>query len=94
MQIKKKLNRLNKVYIFFFSSLLIINCLCTNSIQASSFQVNNLEISEPFTLDFNKKNVVDKGFRLAFSRLMSMITTSGDKRKVEKTPLLKIKTLT
>ena len=46
MQIKKKLNRLNKVYIFFFSSLLIINCLCTNSIQASSFQVNNLEISD------------------------------------------------
>jgi hypothetical protein len=81
MQIKKKLNRLNKVYIFFFSSVLIINGLFTNSLQASSFNINNLEISEPFTLDFNKKDVVDKGFRLAFSRLMFMITTSGDKKK-------------
>ena len=93
MQIKKKLNKLNNLYIIFFSTLLFINILFTNNLNANSFKISALEISEPFELNFNKQKVIDKGFREAFLELISKITTTGDKRKIEKTSLKTIKKL-
>jgi hypothetical protein len=93
MQIKKKLNKLNNLYIIFFSTLLFINILFTNNLNANSFKISALEISEPFELNFNKQKVIDKGFKEAFLELISKITTTGDKRKIEKTPLKTIKQL-
>jgi len=48
---------------------------------------------EPFDLNFNKEKVIDKGFKIAFLELVSMITTSGDKKKIENTSLSTIKSL-
>ena len=93
MQIKKKLNNLNKLYIIFFYSVLFINVIFITSLNANSFKITNLEISEPFDLNFNKEKVIDKGFKIAFLELVSMITTSGDKKKIENTPLSTIKSL-
>ena len=93
MQIKKKLNNLNKLYIIFFYSVLFINVIFITSLNANSFKITNLEISEPFTLNFNKEKVIDKGFEMAFFELTSMITTSGDKKKIENTSLSTIKSL-
>ena len=93
MQIKKKLNKLNKLYIIFFSFALFINVFFITSLNANSFKITDLEISEPFDLNFNKEKVVDKGFRKAFTELIYMITTSGDRKKIENTPLLTIKRL-
>ena len=93
MQIKKKLNNLNKLYIIFFSSALFINIIFSTSSNASLFKISNLEISEPFELNFNKEKVIDKGFKIAFFELASMITTSGDKKKIENTSLSTIKSL-
>ena len=94
MQIKKKSNKLNKLYIIFFPLVLfIIIFFSTTSLNAKSFKVTNLEISEEFGLNFNKENVVDKGFKKAFDELISMITTSGDKEKIKNIPLLTIKSL-
>ena len=93
MQIKKKLNKLNNLYIIFFSTLLFINIFFVNNLNANSFKITSLEISEPFELNFNKQKVIDKGFREAFLELISKITTTGDKRKIEKTPLKTIKKL-
>ncbi len=93
MQIKKKLNNLNKVYIIFFYFVLFINVIFTTSLKADSFKITNLEISEPFELNFNKEKVIDKGFKIAFFELASMITTSGDKNKIENTSLSTIKGL-
>jgi len=81
MQIKKKLNNSNKLYIIFFSSVLFINIIFSTSLNASLFKISDLEISEPFELNFNKEKVVEKGFIEAFHELISMITTSGDKKK-------------
>ena len=93
MQIKKKLNNLNKLYIIFFYFVLFINVIFITSLNASSFKITNLEISEPFKLNFNKEKVIDKGFKIAFLELASMITTSGDKKKIENTSLSTIKGL-
>ena len=93
MQIKKKLNKLNNLYIIFFSTLLFINIFFVNNLNANSFKITSLEISEPFELNFNKQKVIDKGFREAFLELISKITTTGDKRKIEKTSLKTIKKL-
>jgi len=93
MQIKKKINSSNKLYIIFFSFVLFIIIIFSTSLNASSFKISNLEISEPFKLNFNKEKVVEKGFIEAFNELISMITTSGDKKKIEDTELIIIKSL-
>ena len=94
MQIKKKSNKLNKLYIILFPLVLfIIIFFSTTHLHAKSFKITNLEISEDFGLNFNKENVVEKGFKKAFDELISMITTSGDKEKIKNIPLSTIKSL-
>ena len=93
MQINKKLNNLTKLYIFFFSSILFINIIFLTPLNANSFKIVDLEISEPFELNFNKEKVIDRGFREAFEELISKITTSGDKIKIKDTSLIEIKNL-
>ena len=60
MQIKKKLNNSNKLYIIFFSFVLFINIIFSTSLNASLFKISNLEISEPFELNFNREKVIEK----------------------------------
>ena len=93
MQIKKKLNNSNKLYIIFFSFVLFINIIFSTSSNASLFKISDLEISEPFELNFNKEKVIEKGFIEAFHELISMITTSGDKKKIVDTEIMIIKGL-
>ena len=93
MQIKKKLNNSNKLYIIFFSFVLFINIIFSTSLNASLFKISDLEISEPFELNFNKEKVIEKGFIEAFHELISMITTSGDKKKIVDTEIMIIKGL-
>ena len=81
MQVKKKLKKSISLYIFFLSTLLFINIFFISSVKANSFKVNDLEIIEPFELNFNKEKIIDKAFIEAFNELISMITTSGDKKK-------------
>ena len=91
MQIKIKLLRFLRLYIYFFTNVLFIIFFSTAILKANSFKVSNLEISEPFELNFDKNKVIDKGFKLAFINLISMITTSGDKKKIQNTSLKVIK---
>ena len=91
MQIKLKIKKLKIIYIIFFLVLLSIIFFSTTFSHAKTFKVSNIEISQSFDLNFNKNEVIDKGFKLAFLNLMSMITTSGDINKINKTSLNKIK---
>ena len=93
MQIKTKFIKLIKLYIIFFYFILFINIFFISNVKASLFEISNLNISEPFDINFNKGKVIDKGFRKAFIELISMITTSGDKEKILNTPLSQIKGL-
>jgi hypothetical protein len=93
MQINKKLNNLTKMYIFFLTSILFINIIFLTPLNANSFKIIDLEISEPFELNFNKEKVIDKAFKQAFEELTSRITTSGDKSKIKNVSLKDIKNL-
>ena len=93
MEFNKKLNKPINLYIFFFSFVLFINIIFTTNTKANTFKITDLEISEPFELNFNKEQVVDKGFKKAFLELISMTTTSEDKQKIENTSLVTIKGL-
>jgi hypothetical protein len=93
MQIIDKLLRLQKVYIFFISFVLFIIIFSTTYLHANTFKVSNIEISSPFSLNFNKNRAIDKGFQKSFLNLLNMITTSGDKNKIKKTPIKEIKVM-
>ena len=93
MQNKKKLYSMNKLYIIFFSTVLFINFFFINSLKANVFKVTDIEITEPFELNFNREKVIDKGFRRAFIQLISTLVSSHDKDKIENTSLQSIKTL-
>ena len=93
MQFKKKLNNLNKLYIFFFYFVLFININSISKASTNSFKINDLEISEPFGAKFNKEKVINRAFKDAFIELVSMITTSSDQKKIKKTSINTVKTL-
>ena len=93
MQIINKLLTLLKVYIFFISFVLFIIIFSTTYLHANTFRVSDIEISSPFELNFKKSSVIDKGFQISFSSLLSMITTSGDKNKIKNISLKELKSM-
>ena len=93
MQIINKLLRLQKVYIFFISFVLFIIIFFTTYLYANTFRVSDIEISSPFELNFKKSTVIDKGFQISFSNLISMITTSGDTNKIVNISIKELKSM-
>ncbi|MDC0620266.1 hypothetical protein OAO81_04305 [Candidatus Pelagibacter ubique] len=91
MQIINKFYKLLNVYIYFISFSLLIVFFSTTYSNANAFRVSKIEISSPFELNFEKNNVIDKGFQTSFSDLISMITTSGDKKKIKNVSIKEIK---
>ena len=66
-----KLNNFKNIFIIIVTSILFFNILLNLKLQAASFNITELEISEEFDMDFNKKKVFDKAFNLAFNKLIS-----------------------
>jgi len=93
MQIINKILSLQKVYIYFISFVLFIIIFSTTYLYANIFRVSDIEISSPFELNFKKNSVIDEGFRISFSNLVSMITTSGDKNKIQNISIKNIKSM-
>jgi hypothetical protein len=93
MQIINKIFRLQKVYIFFFSIVLFIIIFSTTYLKADAFRVSDIEISSSFDLNFKKNTVIDAGFHISFSNLLSMITTSGDKNKIKNVSTKELKSM-
>ena len=93
MQIINKILRLQKVYIYFISFVLFIIIFSTTYLYANTFRVSDIEISSPFEVNFKKSTVIDDGFQISFSNLLSMITTSGDKNKIKNIPIKDIKSM-
>ena len=91
MQIKNKLLRLKKLYIFFISYVLFIIFFSTSFLYANTFKVYDIEISAPFELNFNKNKVIDNGFRAGFYNLISMITILNDRDKIKNISLKELK---
>ena len=79
------------LYIFFAFLSLNIFFFSTDKLEAKSFNVNNIEISKPFEINFDKNKVIDDGFIKAFSRLISTITVSSDQEIIKGIKLAEIK---
>jgi len=82
-----------RLYIFFCILALIIFFFSTEKASAKSFEINNIEISEPFKKNFDKNKVIDKGFKKAFLELTYKITKSSDYKKLEIFDLNEIKSM-
>ena len=76
---------------FFYNSISKYIFFSTEKIEAKSFDVENIDISRPFEINFNKNEVIDEGFEKAFFELISIIVTSIDKEKINKIKLNEIK---
>ena len=91
MQIINKFYKLLNVYIYFILFSLLIVFFSTTYSNANAFKVSDIEISSPFELNFEKNSVIDKGFQTSFSDLLSMITTSGDRKKIRNVSIKELK---
>ncbi|MDB9791873.1 hypothetical protein OAB42_01130 [Candidatus Pelagibacter sp.] len=91
MQIIDKFYKLLNVYIYFILFSLLIVFFSTTYSSANAFKVTGIEISSPFELNFKKNSVIDKGFQTSFSDLISMITTSDDRKKIKNVSIKELK---
>ena len=90
MKINKKKKHFN-VYIFFVFLYVIIFFFSTTKVNSKGFFIDNIEVSKPFELNFNKNQVIDKGFDKAFYELISLLVTSKDREKINLIKLNEIK---
>ena len=82
-----------KLYIFFLF-LAVFNIFFSTGIsQAKTFFINDVELSTPFEINFNKNKIIDEGFTKAFNQLMLSIVQSKDHQKLKKIPLNQIKSM-
>ena len=79
------------LYIFFTILALTISFFSTEKVEAKAFKINNIEISKPFENNFNKKDIVNIGFKEAFFYLMTSLLKSSDLQKINQTKLNEIK---
>tara|TARA_B100000963_G_C22611299_1_gene664998 strand:- start:623 stop:1693 length:1071 start_codon:yes stop_codon:yes gene_type:complete len=86
----KKIHSKN-LYIFFIFLSLILFFFSTEKLEAKSFNIENIEISKPFKINFDKNKVIDEGFVKAFAELISLITISSDQKIINSVKLNQIK---
>ena len=79
------------LYILFIVLALNIFFFSTTKVIAKSFEITDIEISKPFENNFNKKTVIDIGFKKAFFKLIQTTIKSSDYDKVKNTKLNEIK---
>ena len=93
MTFTNKFIDLKKFYTIFIIIILFLNTTLISSLRANSFKISDIEVSQDFNLDFNKKKVFDEAFKTAYVQLISTIITSKDKKKIGKINLSTVKSL-
>ena len=91
MIFKIKKSILKILYIFFILLSLNIFFFSTAKIFAKSFDIENIDISRPFEMNFDKNQVINEGFERAFFELISLIVSSSDRNKIDKIKLNELK---
>ena len=93
MTFTNKFKAIKKFYTIIFVAILFFNTLLVSKLNANVLKINDIEVSEFFYLNFNKRKVFDKAFLKAYDKLISKAIISQDRKKLEKIDLLKIKSL-
>ena len=92
MKSKKLLFKLDIYLIILILTLFKIFFSTTYS-YAESFNIKNIEISKKFNMNFQKTDVLDEGFKVAYQNLILNITNSNDQNKLRDLSLSDIKTI-
>jgi hypothetical protein len=93
MNLNFKISNYSNLYIFFLLLALIKFFFSTTNLYAKGFNINNVEISTKFEINFNKEDVLDEGFEIAFNKLINTILKSSDLRTINKVSLNEIKSM-
>ena len=89
--IKNKIN----IYLYFFFLLFILVFIkfSTAIVLADNYIVKNIKIKEQYDINFNKDNVINRGFEKGFKTLIFKIVESKDKNLFKNIPNNKISSL-
>ena len=89
--IKKIIN----IYLYFFFLLFILVFIkfSTTIVFADNYTVKNIKIKEQYDINFNKDEVINKGFKKGFKTLIFRIVESKDKNLFKNVPSNKINSL-
>jgi hypothetical protein len=93
MRFNIKLFNFKRLYIYFCFLALLNIFFSTENIQAKTFSINDIEISTPFEINFDKNKIIEEGFSQAFDILILSIVQTKDQKKLGKTSLSQIKGL-
>ena len=93
MRFNIKFFNFKRLYIYFCFLSLFNIFFSTENIQAKTFSINDIEISTPFEINFNKNKIIDEGFAQAFNRLVLSILQTQDQKKLINTPIGLIKSM-
>jgi hypothetical protein len=91
MKLNFNLLTFKKLYIHFCILALLNIFFSTGYIHAKTFSINDIKISTPFEINFDKNEIIDEGFAQAFDQLILSITQTKDQKKLKKIPLSLIK---
>ena len=91
MKFISQLYKLKLLYNFFLFLALINIFFSTGKSHAKTFSINDIEISTPFEINFNKNEIIDEGFAEAFNELILSIVQSKDQVKLKNTSINQIK---
>ncbi len=86
-----KMRHSKVLYIFFIFLSLNIFFFSTVKTEAKSFEINDIDITRPFKINFNKNEVIDEGFIKAYNQLLSLILNSSDQKKINRIKLNELK---
>ncbi len=85
--------KLRKLYIFFLFLALLNIFFSTGISLAKTFSINDVELSTPFKINFDKNKIIDEGFVQAFNQLMLSTVQSKDYQKLKDIKLNQIKSM-
>ncbi len=91
MKIIYKTIHLKSLYIFFLLLSLILFFFSTTNASGKAFEINDIDISSPFEINFSKNDVINNGFIKAFNELILITVNSSDQKKIGKVKLNEIK---
>tara|TARA_B100001057_G_scaffold122355_1_gene121204 strand:- start:443 stop:1522 length:1080 start_codon:yes stop_codon:yes gene_type:complete len=83
--------KLSKLYIFFLLVSVLNIFFSTGISHAKTFSINDVELSTPFKINFDKNKIIDEGFIQAFNQLILSIVQTKDQQKLKQVPLNQIK---
>ncbi len=92
MKSKKLLFKID-IYLIILILTLFKIFFSTSYSYAESFNIKNIEISKKFNMNFQKTDVLDEGFKIAYKSLILNITNSNDQNRLKDLSLSEIKTI-